>query len=445
MKHNTAFSVESISYHLKLLNSITQVPMAVLTKNGATDKSFPFDECGIQFALSPSIIPSLFKSAEEIPFFDIDNQSTAYSLIPVDDNKTLYIFVGPAKLKRVIDPIVYHRNSLLFNETSFSVCKAIIPMLPVMNLFDFIYILQLMYYEMKNVKLSTEQFFNCNTDSAAIGAASRILFTRREASVYHHTYIGELQMCDVIRNGQVDRLPEAARFAEKGVPGVIHPDPLRNAKDLGIITITILVRPAIQGGLNDEIAFAMSDAYMREIEASNDSKEIFSICFRAASEYTHAVAGLKKKSNFSYHVVRCMDYLQKHLHERIIPSDISDYLHVSLKQLSASFKKETGLSITDYIQRERINEAKNLLAYTDLNFSEISNCLNYCSQSYFNSNFKKITGVTPAKYRKEHYKVPIFDGNFSIAAYIEESVQRKNPPFDFSNIAKNLSNNISVP
>ena len=425
-------SVDTITYQLKLLNKITQVPLSILNDEGIIIESFPFEECGVPFSLSSSAVPSIIKAATEIPFFNIDNQSIIYSLIPVDGKENFNIFVGPAKLSRTIDPVVYHKNSDLFREIPFENIKAILPMLPLVNYYDFFYLLQLLYYQLNDIKFSTEKFLMDKLDLNINKNASQILFSRRETSVYHHSYIGELLMCDVIRNGQVDRLAEAARFSEKGVPGVIHPDPLRNAKDYGIITITILTRPAIQGGLNDEIAYAMSDAYMREIEASNDFKEIFNICFRAGSEYTHAVAKIKKSSNFSSYVIRCLDYLQNHLHEKIVLSDVSNHLQINVKQLSALFKKETGLSITDYIHRERVSEAKNLLAHTDLSFSDISNCLNFCNQSYFNKIFKKITDSTPSQYREEHYKTPIIDANYSIADYMKEVTQRKNPPIDYS-------------
>ena len=425
-------SIDTIFYQLKLLNKISQVPLSVLNKKGNIVQSFPFEECGVPFSLSSSAIPSIIKSAEEIPFFNIDNHSIIYSLMPLDGKGKFYIFVGPAKLSRTIDPVVYHKNSDLFRDIPFVNIEAILPMLPLVNYYDFFYLLQLLYYEIHNIKFSTEKFLLDNPDMNINKDASQILFSRRETSVYHHTYIGELLMCDIIRNGQVDRLAEAARFSEKGVPGVIHPDPLRNAKDHGIITITILARPAIQGGLNDEIAYAMSDAYMREIEACSDYKEVFLICFRAAAEYTHAVANIKKSANFSSYVIRSLDFIQNHLHEKIVVSNVSNHLQITTKQLSTLFKKETGLSITEYIQNERVNEAKTLLAHTDLGFSDISNCLSFCNQSYFNKVFKTITGFTPSKYREEHYKAPIIEASYSISEYMKEVTQRKYPPIDLS-------------
>ena len=173
---------------------------------------------------------------------------------------------------------------------------------------------------------------------------------------------------------------------------------------------------------------------MREIEASTDLKDIFTICYNAAVEYTYAVANIKRSSNFGSYVIRCIDYLQNHLHEKIVLSDISNHLQITTKQLSTLFKNETGLSITDYIHHERVNEAKNLLAHSDLPFSDIGNYLGFCNQSYFNKIFKKITGITPAQYREKNYKTPIVEPNYSITDYMKEVTKRNNPIIDFTNL-----------
>jgi AraC-like DNA-binding protein len=62
------------------------------------------------------------------------------------------------------------------------------------------------------------------------------------------------------------------------------------------------------------------------------------------------------------------------------------------------------MSVVDYVQREKIDEARFLLEHTDLGLSQISSHLNYSSQSYFIAQFKKIVGETPERYRnkKQH-------------------------------------------
>jgi two-component system response regulator YesN len=66
------------------------------------------------------------------------------------------------------------------------------------------------------------------------------------------------------------------------------------------------------------------------------------------------------------------------------------------------FKKETGMSISDYLQQTRIEYAKELLLNTDQSVSEIANASGYSNLSYFSAIFKKITGTSPGEYRKLH-------------------------------------------
>ena len=68
-----------------------------------------------------------------------------------------------------------------------------------------------------------------------------------------------------------------------------------------------------------------------------------------------------------------------------------------LKELA--FKADTGENLSDFIQKEKIDEAKRLLRYTDKSLIAISSYLGFSSQSHFNRIFKSITGKTPKEYR----------------------------------------------
>lgn len=60
-----------------------------------------------------------------------------------------------------------------------------------------------------------------------------------------------------------------------------------------------------------------------------------------------------------------------------------------------------GTPLTHYINIAKVERAKLLLTITDDSIQEIADRLHFCSRSYFSEAFRKITGTSPAKYRKD--------------------------------------------
>ncbi len=93
----------------------------------------------------------------------------------------------------------------------------------------------------------------------------------------------------------------------------------------------------------------------------------------------------------------------KNIYNPISVKQVAKFANVNSDYLSILFKKEVGISLIEYIQRERIEEAKKLLTFTTYPLSDICASLNFSDQSYFTKNFlKKFTNETPGKYRKSH-------------------------------------------
>lgn len=65
------------------------------------------------------------------------------------------------------------------------------------------------------------------------------------------------------------------------------------------------------------------------------------------------------------------------------------------------FKKNTGITVFDYLFEKRMNEAKYLLEYSDLKVYEIAEKLGYKSSAFFSRAFQKNMGITPSEYRKQ--------------------------------------------
>jgi AraC family transcriptional regulator len=82
-------------------------------------------------------------------------------------------------------------------------------------------------------------------------------------------------------------------------------------------------------------------------------------------------------------------------------SDIlSESLHYEYNYLSTLFSSVEGITLEQYIIRQKIEKVKELLFYDELNLSEIAHKLGYSSVAHLSAQFKKITGFTPSELKK---------------------------------------------
>lgn len=100
---------------------------------------------------------------------------------------------------------------------------------------------------------------------------------------------------------------------------------------------------------------------------------------------------------------RCRNFIYNHLYEELPLGRLAEYAGMSASYLSQLFKKETGTAISDYIQQQRVEEAKRLIQLPGVTLSDIATRLHFNDQSYFTKVFKKYTGLTPKQF-KQHSK-----------------------------------------
>jgi len=81
---------------------------------------------------------------------------------------------------------------------------------------------------------------------------------------------------------------------------------------------------------------------------------------------------------------------------------LAEALHLEYSYLSNLFSSVEGITLEQYIIRQKIERAKELLFYDELNLSEIALQLGYSSVAHLSSQFKKITGFTPSALKKSH-------------------------------------------
>ncbi len=80
--------------------------------------------------------------------------------------------------------------------------------------------------------------------------------------------------------------------------------------------------------------------------------------------------------------------------------DVAEQCHFNVKYINRVFKNKTGETLLEYIHKVKIRDAEQLLDNEKLSLEKISRRLGFANEYYFNSFFKRYTGVAPGQYRK---------------------------------------------
>ena len=231
------------------------------------------------------------------------------------------------------------------------------------------------------------------------------VFERQEAGKPHNPYAQELRELDSIRRGDIAALKKSINETYSGNIGILASDPVRQYKNLAICVITNATRCAIEGGLNPELAFSMSDSFIRNIEDNmTEPVKIEKATRDAEFEFANAVHDLKGQGNDNPLVMQVRDYVFCHIHDAIRVREIAEFIGVTPNYLSEQFSQAMGMTLKQYIINEKISSSENLLKYTDYSLQEISTFCAFSSQSRFSVYFQRKNGITPAKYRKKYKK-----------------------------------------
>lgn len=98
-------------------------------------------------------------------------------------------------------------------------------------------------------------------------------------------------------------------------------------------------------------------------------------------------------------VEQAVAYIRKNIRKNISRTEMADYVHLNEEYFSRLFKKETGVGFKEFVQVEKMEEAKKYLSQSVLSVEVIASKLGYHNLSHFSTAFKKVTDCTPQEYR----------------------------------------------
>ncbi len=377
-------TTEVLIHNLKLHAQLLQYPVSLL-KN----------EEILFTAVDPHYILPFVKELtqkQELSYF-FSRASVFYGTLPYED---MHIVIGPCTF-------LYHSKEEEEELQKFYGVKE--------SVNDTLqYLSKHSFYELIEILINLDGFLNENIRSAKEIAdkANTVLFDalqkeadslleeRKAFSGYEY----EQMLLHYVKEGNTEEIERFSAYQGEWNKELIS---LRRYKNSLMILNSLCLRKAIEAGVDKDSAFLMGELYQKKIENAKNTNELLVINLNhsIAMNYAVLVKKIAEEECSSATVNQVRQYVRNHYQEKLSVSKIAKHFYLSPEYLSSLFIKECGISLPDYIRNLKINQAKVLLKFTDRSLIDISTLLSFSSQSYFQTVFKEVTGMTPSDFRKK--------------------------------------------
>ena len=214
-------------------------------------------------------------------------------------------------------------------------------------------------------------------------------------------YAVENAMLDAIRRGEfAEAVYQQNLFMGFSLDQRV-PDRLRDVKDM-IIALNTLCRKAIeQAAVHPLYLDGISGQFVVEIETAENPEQVNALIPRMIRHYCLLVQE-HSLANYSGTVRDCLNYIDFHYMEPLSLDSLAARFSVNKNYLSSRFHRETGVTVTDYINRIRVLRATGLLRSSSLSVHQVAEQCSFADSNYFTRIFKKIQGITPNEFRKSN-------------------------------------------
>ena len=178
-------------------------------------------------------------------------------------------------------------------------------------------------------------------------------------------------------------------------------DPIRDMKNYCIIINTLFRKSVERGGVHPIHIDSVSSEFAKKIELRSSVEDIQKLIYEMVKVYCQLVNKYSVK-DYSPTVQKVIVMIESNLASDLTLSELATTLNINASYLSTVFKKETGKTVTGYVNEKRIELAQELLKTTNLQIQTIAQYCGIVDVHYFTRLFKKITGVSPIQFREEN-------------------------------------------
>lgn len=231
---------------------------------------------------------------------------------------------------------------------------------------------------------------------------NRQLYKQKAYGYEKHPYYFDEAVLDAVLGGDAEALKKfissKTLTMSTGMRNIAK-NPLRNMKYHYVIAATFLAKSCLDCGLGHDEAYMIADIYSQKADRAVSCDDLQLLLEEMCLDFAERISEIKKENIASVPVRKCIEHIYEDLGADLSTKGLADLTNLNVSYLCKLFKQETGQTIKAYVTAAKMDTAQNLLKYSDLSCSEIAASLGYCSQSAFTYAFRRLTGITPKKYR----------------------------------------------
>jgi two-component system response regulator YesN len=165
--------------------------------------------------------------------------------------------------------------------------------------------------------------------------------------------------------------------------------------------VVIISRAAIETGVEAKELLGLNYSYLTDLNKVTDIEELLHKLTEILENFINKVSTTKEKKRKTK-VHRMREYINQNFTKEVTASNVAKSAGLSISRALHLFKEETGMSLSSFITKLRIDYGKYLLLNTEVNIAHLANEVGFYDQSHFTKYFKKFERITPSRFRLKY-------------------------------------------
>ncbi len=163
--------------------------------------------------------------------------------------------------------------------------------------------------------------------------------------------------------------------------------------------MVLLSRAAVEGGATAEEVFGINQNWMQRLQQATTIDELESVLARLVRRFADCVFVLQKVKHADI-MHKAVRFIRENYHLKLSLEEVAAHIYLSPTYFSRLFKDEMKTSFVSYLTEVRVEKSKRLLADRSIPLVVVAGMAGFDDQSYFTRVFKKVTGLSPGKFRE---------------------------------------------